>query len=194
MTNERRGANIRPAKREGENDVKYLRLLVPAFLLMAAMVALGQPAAAHERRLVAVIHGAGLSTMDAMGNLRGPTSFTIDARLYSDGSATGWIYCADLKGSINPADGSGVEGVVAGPVSRWSRVNGKIALTATLTLAGTPLVLSSTVTIQKFGGAGKGHWTMSLPAFETPGGPPTCSEAITSGRLVIDYSNREDED
>ena len=64
----------------------------------------------------------------------------------------------------------------------------------TLTLAGTPLVLSSTVTIQKFGGAGKGHWTMSLPAFETPGGPPTCSEAITSGRLDIDYSNREDED
>ena len=47
--------------------MKYLRLLVPAFLLIAAMVATGQPAAAREGvRLVAVIHGAGLSTMDAM--------------------------------------------------------------------------------------------------------------------------------
>ena len=172
-----------------------MRLLLPAFLLMAAMVTSGQPAAAREGvRLVAVIHGAGLSTMDAMGNFRGPTAFTIDARLYSDGSATGWIYCADLPGSINPATGLSVEGVVAGPVSRWTRVNGKIALTATLTLAGTTFVLASTVTIQKFGGAGKGHWTMSLPALEQPGGPPTCSEAITSGRLDIDYSNREDAD
>ena len=176
--------------------MRHLRFLLPAFLLIAAMATSGQPAAAHERRLVAVIHGAGLSTMDTMGNFRGPTAFTIHARLYSDGSATGWIYCADLKGSINPADGSSVEGVVAGPVTRWTRVHGKIALIGTLTIVGDPshTVFASTVTIQKFGGAGKGHWTMSIPAFEAPGGPPTCSEAITSGRLDIDYSNREDED
>ena len=174
--------------------MKYLRLLVPAFLLMAAMVATGQPAAAREGvRLVAVIHGAGLSTMDAMGNLRGPTSFTIDARLYSDGSATGWIYCADLAGSTDPA-GETVEGAVAGPVTSWTRINGKIALNGMLTVAGTTFVLATTVTVQEFGGAGKGHWTMSFTDFEAPGSPPTCSEAITSGRLDIDYSNREDED
>lgn len=177
--------------------MRYLRLLLPAFLLMAAMVTSGQPAAAREGvRLVAVIHGVGLSTMDAMGNFRGPTAFTIDARLYSDGSATGWIDCADLAGSINPVTGGSVVGDVAGPVTSWTRVNGKIALIGRLTLAGTggAVVLATTVTIQKFGGAGKGHWTMSLPALETPGGPPTCSEAITSGRLDIDYSNREDAD
>jgi hypothetical protein len=168
--------------------MRYLRVLVPAFLVMAAMVTFGQPAAARETvRLVAVIDGAGLSTMDEMGNFRGPTAFTITARLYSDGSATGWIDCADLAGSFNPLTGGSVEGDVAGPVTSWTRVNGKIALHGTLTLAGTggAVVLATTVTVQKFGGAGKGHWTMSLPAIETPGGPPTCSEAITSGRLDI---------
>ena len=105
-----------------------------------------------------------------------------------------WIDCADLKGSINPVDGSSVEGDVVGPVTSWTRINGKIALIGTLTLVGDPAhtVFATTVTIQKFGGAGKGLWTMSIPAFEQPGGPPTCSEAITSGRLDLKQYDWQD--
>ncbi len=162
-----------------------LRILMPAVLLVAAMVASSQPAdARHGARLVATIHGAGFAMMDAGGQIRGNTRFSIDAKLYSDGTATGFVDCEDFGGSLwngRPADGD-----VYGPFTSWKKVNGKIALIGTLQLRGDPsgAVFGTIVTIQEFGGAGKGHWTMSVPDFEA-GGPPICSESITSGRVDL---------
>jgi hypothetical protein len=46
-------------------------------------------------------------------------------------------------------------------------------------------VLAFTVTIQTFGGAGVGQWTLDFPSFPSPfNGGPICQELLTSGQIV----------
>ncbi len=169
---------------------------MPAVLLVAAMVVSSQPADAKSRTLVATIHGAGGAVMDAGAPiLRGGTTYSIDARLYSDGTASGFFDCVDVAGSTFPGD-------FRGPITSWKKVGGKITLSGTgklFDLHGDPFPdtgmtsFEYTVTIQKFGGAGKGHWTLAVPFFAAAGfGDPICSELLTSGRLVIKQFDWED--
>ena len=169
------------------------RILISVALLVAAMIASSLPAEAKSVHLVATIHGAGGAVMDAASPLKGTTTYSIDAQLFSDGSATGFFDCADLAGSTDVGD-------IFGPITSWKKVDGKITLSGTAQLTNldrTVIVatnLEYTVTIQKFGGAGKGHWTLDVPAFQAPNDPPVCSELLTSGRLVMRHVDRDKRD
>jgi hypothetical protein len=132
--------------------------------------------------------------MDAASPLKGTTTYSIDAQLFSDGSATGFFDCADLAGST-------AEGDIFGPITSWKKVDGKITLSGTAelwnlgrTVRLDPRNLNYTVTIQKFGGAGRGHWTLDVPAYQQPSDPPICSELLTSGRLVMRHIDRDKRD
>jgi hypothetical protein len=167
--------------------VRPHRLLVSAALVVAAMVASLLPADAESVHLVATIHGAGGAVMDAASPLKGDTTYSIDAQLFSDGTATGFFDCADLAGSTFPSD-------ISGPITSWKKVDGKITLSGTAQLrdlSGNLIAsnLKYTVAIQKFGGAGKGHWTLAVP----PNTPPVCSELLTSGKLVMRQEDWDEE-
>jgi hypothetical protein len=82
-------------------------------------------------------------------------TYPIDAQLFSDGTATGFFDCADLAGSTLPGD-------ISGPITSWKKVDGKITLSGIAHTARRNN-LAYTVAIQKFGGAGKGHWTLDVP-------------------------------
>ena len=167
------------------------RFLISAALVVGAMVALLLPADAKSVHVVATIHGAGRAVMDAASPLKGDTTYSIDAKLFSDGRATGFFDCVDLAGSTAPGD-------IFGPITSWKKVNGKITLSGTAELrdlGGTLLAsnLEYTVTIQTFGGAGKGHWTLDVPFFQGPNDPPVCSELLTSGKLVMRQEDWDEE-
>lgn len=65
--------------------------------------------------------------MDAASPLQGTTTYSIDAKLFSDGSATGFFDCADIAEST-------AEGDFFGPITSWKKVGGKIALSGTAEL------------------------------------------------------------
>ena len=178
--------------------VHFRRLLVALVVATAWLATVAAPASAGDGNkdnsgrhgegrhpsLVGTIHGAGGAVMDAASPLKGTTTYSIDAKLFSDGSATGFFDCADLAGST-------AEGDIFGPITSWKKVDGKIALSGTAelwnlgrTVRLDPRNLNYTVTIQKFGGAGVGHWTLDVPAYQKPTDPPLCSELLTSGHLV----------
>ncbi|MDQ2915527.1 MAG: hypothetical protein M3T56_20065 [Chloroflexota bacterium] len=164
-----------------------LRILIPAILLVAAMVGSSQPADAKSKTLVATIHGRGSAVMDGPV-LFGGTTYSIDARLFSDGLAEGFFDCVDVAGSTFPGD-------VFGPIKHWKKnVDGTITLSGTLQLlGGGPATYAYTLTIQKFGGPGTGHWTLSVPIFAAQGfGEPICTETLTSGRLVLRQKDWQD--
>jgi hypothetical protein len=168
--------------------VKPLRILSSVAFVIAAMVASSLPADAKSVHLVATIHGSGGAVMDAASPLKGTTTYSIDAQLFSDGTATGFFDCADLAGSTLPGD-------IQGPITSWKRVNGKITLSGIAHTA-KKSNLAYTVAIQKFGGAGKGHWTLDVPFFQAFLNvvPPVCSELLTSGRLVIRHDDGDKRD
>jgi hypothetical protein len=184
--------------------VNPLRILISIALLVAATVGSSQPALASSQpapaksvHLVATIHGAGTAVMDAAGLVSGDTTYSIDARLFSDGKATGFFDCVDLAGAVDRA-GNPSSGDIRGPITSWKKVHGKITLSGIaklFDLGGNLLAsdLAYTITIQKFGGAGKGHWTLDVPAFQAPNDPPVCSERLTSGRLVMRQMDWEEE-
>lgn len=161
------------------------RILISVTLLVVAMIASSLPADAKSVHLVATIHGAGGAVMDAASPLQGTTTYSIDAQLFSDGTATGFFDCADLAGSTLPGD-------IQGPITSWKKVDGKITLSGIAHTA-KKSNLAYTVAIQKFGGAGKGHWTLDVPFFQTFLNvvAPVCSELLTSGRLVIRHDDRD---
>jgi hypothetical protein len=109
--------------------------------------------------------------------LAGTTSFGIHATLYSDGTARGHVNCVDQVGSTFP-------GNIFGDVTSWEgSLDGSITLNVVGKLVGFPgghpQDVSFTVTIQRFGGAGVGEWTLSL------GADTACFETLLSGQIVL---------
>jgi hypothetical protein len=116
---------------------------------------------------------------------KGVSSFGFEATLYSDGSAKGHFDCVDHQG-----DAPGYPGNIFGDITSWSQnadgsvslyvANGKIVAIPGGPAGTTPF----TVTIQTFGGAGVGHWTLDGPGFSSPfNGGPICQELLTSGQI-----------
>ena len=138
------------------------------------------PATANAASVVATINGGGTAIMDPSQSdfgLAGTTSFGIHATLYSDGTARGNINCIDQVGSTFP-------GNIFGEVTSWEgSLDGSITLNVVGKLVGIPgghpQDVSFTVTIQQFGGAGVGHWTLSI------GGFTFCIETLRSGQIVM---------
>jgi hypothetical protein len=136
--------------------------------------------------VVGTINGGGTALMTSGPTAGGKSvsSFGIHATLFSDGSAQGHFDCVDQMGDTMP-------GNVFGDITSWTKDanTGLISLYSTDgslvgTHGGTPVHHRTghpIVTIQKFGGAGVGHWTL------TPGkltNPPVCIELLISGQIV----------
>ncbi len=168
-----------------------MRRLISAFSVAALLVgAMAGPAsAAAPPRPVATIHGGGTSEMQDPFPA-GSTVFSIGIKLYADGTASGHIDCVDQYG-----DWEGFPGNIWGEVTGWS---GDIHGAITLTVSGGgfvpipggrgfPVAVPFTVTIEQFGGAGVGRWTLAVP--DGSGGWFTvCYELLTSGQIVIRYA------
>ena len=147
-------------------------------VLTAVVVA--YPATADAASVVATINGGGTALMDPTRSdfgLAGTTSFEIHATLYSDGTARGHLNCIDQVGSTFP-------GNIFGEVTSWEgSLDGSITLNVVGKFVGFPgghpQDVSFSVTIQQFGGAGVGHWTLSI------GGFTFCIETLRSGQIVM---------
>jgi len=153
--------------------------------VIAGLVGGSQQASASSVHLVATINGSGRAMMDAKSPIQGATTYFIHARLYSGGTAIGRFDCVDLAGST--FGGGSAAGDFFGPITGWAMLpTGEITLSGSGKLRSLGGVLDPTdypytITIQKFGGAGVGHWTLDVELF----GGLICSEILTSGRLVI---------
>ena len=149
-------------------------LLVVAVL---TAVLFAYPVTANAASVVATINGGGTAIMDPTSPLQGTTAFGIHATLYSDGTARGHVNCVDQLGGTFP-------GNIFGEVTSWEgSLDGSITLNVVGKFVGFPgghpQDVSFTVTIQQFGGAGVGHWTLSI------GGFTFCVETLRSGQIVM---------
>jgi hypothetical protein len=165
------------------SDMTAPKKLVPGGLPAAAILA-PHPVAGLAATVVATINGGGTAEMEVPGFL-GSTAFGMEVKLLADGSATGHFDCLDQHGSTHP-------GNIFGEVTSWSNVGTKaepiIVLHVTGKVVGFPAPghprdVSFTVTIQKFGGAGVGHWTLTNAK-----GRIVCFETLTSGQIVIRWA------
>lgn len=163
-----------------------MRRLIIGFSVAAVLLGvLASPvgAASQGRTVVAHINGGGTAEMQAESFAQGITHWGAGVTLYADHTASGQIDCVDQRGSSDP-------GNIWGRVTSWSgnldggpitlNVIGKFVGTA----GGPPEVASFRVTIQAFGGAGVGRWTLEVEVapgvfFEF------CVEVVTSGQIVI---------
>jgi hypothetical protein len=154
--------------------------LAAAISLAVAMLA-SQSVVANAATIVGTIDGGGTAIMT---DGKGLTTFSIHATLFSDHTARGHIDCVDRVGSA-----PGYPGNIFGAVTGWStNADGTISLHVTngkfvsfpngLVVPGG---LPFTVTIQTYGGAGVGHWTLDVGP--VPTSTPICTELLTSGRL-----------
>jgi hypothetical protein len=158
--------------------MKKLLNLLPAISLAVAMLA-SHPvgAAAAAVTVVATINGGGTALMTSppggLPGFKNVSSFGIHATLYSDGSATGHVDCVDQQGDVS-------KGNIFGDVTKWTQ--GPYGLTLWVTgklVSGSDNVATSfPLTIQTFGGAGVGHWTLGKLS------SPFCVELLLSGQLV----------
>jgi hypothetical protein len=109
--------------------------------------------------------------------------FGMGVTLFSDGSATGDFECVDQHGDATGG------GNIFGKVTGWSKEGDVIVLQVTgktfnfpggpvPPFGGPPGDVKFTVKIQKFGGAGVGHWSLES------GGFIFCWELLTSGQIV----------
>lgn len=170
-----------------------MRRLISAFSVAALLVgAMAGPASAvAPARAVATINGGGTAEMqDPIP--AGSTVFGMGIRLYADGTASGHFHCVDQYG-----DWVGFPGNIWGEVTGWS---GDLHGTITLTVSGGgfvpipggrgfPVEVPFTVTIEQFGGAGVGRWTLAVPDPSSPTGWFTvCYELLTSGQIAIRYA------
>jgi hypothetical protein len=151
---------------------------------------------------VAKITGSGTAQMGAsfFGNFYGTTLWWENERgitLYSDGSAKGTFYCVDLPDSTPM-----LPGIVWGAVKSWTLDGGLISLhvPASLGLSWSaswhwglhhefpPVIPSDAGTwriqIQRFGGAGVGHWTLDVPD-GSGGWLSFCVEQVTGGKIAL---------
>ncbi len=170
--------------------MKVARAAMPAsfgLLVVAVLTAVlfAYPATANAASVRATINGGGTAIMDPIPSdfgLAGTTSFGMHATLYSDGTAKGHVNCIDQVGSTLP-------GNVFGEVTSWEgTLDGEVILHVTgkflFIPGGHPQEQSFTVKIQQFGGAGVGHWTLSVP--DGAGGEFTiCFETLLSGQIVM---------
>jgi hypothetical protein len=146
------------------------------------------PATANNASVVATINGGGTAIMDPSLSdygLAGTTAFEIGVQLLSDGTARGHVDCLDQFGSTFP-------GNIFGEVTSWEGDldGGPVILHVTGKFVSIPGGLAGpaqfTVKIQQFGGAGVGHWTLSVPDPGFPGGEATiCFETLLSGQIVM---------
>ena len=161
--------------------MKRLVNLIPAISLAVAMLASHPVAASAAVTVVGTINGGGTALMTSGPGAGGKsvTSFGFHATLYSDGTASGHVDCVDQMGDT-------FAGNIFGDVRSWSpNADGSVSLHVTngkLVKFRSGLIvpcgLPFTVTIQSFGGAGVGHWTLDL------GGPPFCIELLISGQII----------
>ena len=152
------------------SDMTAPRTLAPDGSAGAAI--LGSRAGAAT--VVATINGGGTATMDdGMGN----TAWGAGVKLFSDGSASGHFDCVDQHGSA-----PGYPGNIWGKVTSWRMEGTVVVLNVVGKLVtfpgGHPQDVAFTVKIQRFGGAGVGHWTLEI------GGFIFCYETVTSGQIV----------
>lgn len=166
--------------------MRKLLTLLPALSLAVAMLALNPVAGAASGpsedgpELVGTINGEGRAIMGPPGIGVGPSTFDIHVQLFSDGSARGRVYCVDLLG-----DPTG-SGIIFGPAATWTQdATGAVTLivpTGTFTTV-TGVILNTntyfTTTIQRFGGAGVGHWSMNFNHKPFP----FCWELVTKGHI-----------
>ncbi len=166
---------------ESESFRKLVRRVISAFWVAALLVGvLAGPAgaASQGRTVVARINGGGTAVMVEGSFAQGVTHWGVGVTLYSDGTASGQIDCVDQQGGTFP-------GNIFGEVTGWSgNLNGgPITLNVVGKLVGFPgghpVPQSFTVTIEQFGGAGVGRWTLAI------GGVIFCYELLTSGQIRI---------
>ena len=143
--------------------------------------------------VVATIKGGGTSEMTEPGLILGKTVFYANPKgikLLADGSATGHFTCIDVVGlSTGP-------GNINGEATSWSMEGDVVVVNFVGTLSPIPggpqfpprSNVPFIVKIQKFGGAGVGHWTMQI------GTKVYCIETLTSGKILIVYRKDEDGD
>jgi hypothetical protein len=172
--------------------MKKLVNLIPAISLAVAMIASQPIGASAAVTLVGTVNGGGTAIMTDVvaAGFKGVSSFGVHATLFSDGSASGHFDCVDHMG-----DPPGYPGNVFGDITSWSKDALGLHLYVTngsLVGHGSPLArggLAFTVTIQEFGGAGVGHWTLDFPGFPSPfNGGPICQELLTSGQVVARWN------
>ena len=162
--------------------MKVARAAMPAsfglfVVTVLTAVLFAYPATANAASVVATINGGGTAIMDPTSFAQGTTAFGIHATLYSDGTARGNVNCIDQFGSTFP-------GNIFGEVTSWEgSLDGSITLNVVGKFVGFPgghpQDVSFSVTIQQFGGAGVGHWTLSI------GGFTFCIETLRSGQIVM---------
>jgi hypothetical protein len=194
-----------------KTTIRSVRRLLSAFSIAAILIAvMSLPAGAAAPRVagailapraghvtaVAKITGAGTAVMTDVGG----TSLWWENKggitLYSDGSAKGTFYCVDL-----PDSPPGYPGIVWGDVTSWTLDNGLISVhvpSSTVISWSEPWDWSRhelppgprsdggswRIQIQKFGGAGVGHWTLDVP--DGKGGWFTfCLEQVTGGKIAL---------
>jgi len=162
-----------------------MRRLIGTFSLVVVLVGVlaGPASAARQgRTVVARINGGGTAVMQDGGIAQGITHWGAGVTLYSDGSASGHIDCVDQRGGNFP-------GNIFGEVTSWSGNldGGPITLNVAGTFVGAgghPEDTSFRVTIQEFGGAGVGRWTLEVEVL--PGVFALfCIELVTSGQIVL---------
>lgn len=176
--------------------MKRLVNLIPAISLTVVMLASfpvaasaanpGQHSEGRHPSVVGTIHGRGMAHMTDMSPL-GVTKFSIDVTLFSNHSARGKVDCVDL-------DPFSYRGDISGHATSWSQTaeDGPVTVYFVGSLVAIPSgaqfqpvsPLNFTVTIQHFGGAGVGQWTMDVPPFLSPNGGPICQELVSSGHIV----------
>jgi len=155
---------------------KLVNLLLAFFLAAAVLASHPVAAAANAVTVVGTINGGGTALMTSgLGAWdKSVSSFGFHATLYSDGTASGHVDCVDQMDDTSA-------GNIFGDVTKWWRnayglnlyiPNGK------LVSGGQNVPILFIVTIQSFGGAGVGHWTLGNPAH------PFCIELLLSGQLV----------
>lgn len=168
--------------------MKKLLNLIGAISLAGALLAF-HPVAADAGSAVGTISGGGTANMTDLPAGMGVSSFGFEATLFSDGSARGHFDCADHMGDV-----PGYPGNIFGDITGWSPApGGGVSLLVTgaklVAIPGGLVVrsgLTFTVTIQHFGGAGVGHWTLDLPGNPSPfNGGPICQELLISGQIVV---------
>ena len=158
--------------------------LIAAISLAVAMLASQPVAASAAVTVVGTINGGGTALMTsgpAAGD-KSVSTFGFEATLFSDGSARGHFDCVDQVGDKGP-------GNIFGDITSWSwnpdgTVNLNVPNGKLVIIPGGLVVpggLAFTVTIQAFGGAGVGHWTLA----PTRGlNNPVCIELLISGQIV----------
>jgi hypothetical protein len=165
-------------KKLGGSIMKKLVTVILTILLTSTMFA-SRPVAVSASSVLETVNGGGTALMGPPGSAKGVSSFGFHATLYADGSAVGHFDCVDQMGDVTGA------GNIFGDITSWSRngdgtvslyvTNGKfVKFPGGLVASG----IDFTVTIQKYGGAGVGHWSL------TTGKGIICWETLISGQIV----------